>query len=258
VKRLILTCSMFLLSACGGGGTSTATNGAGITVLERYNDNVSLVRIAGGTLENEYIGIINETAAEEVLAGSITGLVVTSSGWDGDWYSVSREGVMSNGQPITFDTVGVNLNASGSEYVSRSWVNTNKGGGYTVTGTDLGSLPSGTTSYTGRTEIYDASGGREIGDVTMNVNFNAKSATITGVTDNLIYSSSDISVDTSTGHFSSSSAEIGQRTGANIRIPARIEGSFYGVSGNGMGGIVTGGLSIENNSGYLGSFAGKQ
>lgn len=258
MKNYLLLGFGLTLAACGGGGTTITDNGSGITVLESYGDNVSLVRIAGGTLENEYIGIINEDAAGEVLAGSITGLVVTSSSQDGDWYTVSRNGVMSNGLPISFDTIGVNLNSSGSEYVSRSFVNTNRGGGYTVTGSNLGTLPSGTTSYTGYTEVYDASGTRETGDVTLNVNFGSKSATITGVTDNFIFSSSSIAVNTSSGHFSSSTAEIGQRTGANIRIPATIEGSFYGTNGNGMGGIVTGGLNVVTNSGYLGSFAGTQ
>lgn len=246
--------SLFALSACGGGGGS-ANN---IQVIEKYNDIVSLVRISGGTLENEYVGIINTVAAEEVLAGSITGLVVNSSSKDGDWYTVSRTGVMSNGEPITFDTIGVNLNASGSEYVARSWVLTNVGGGYTVTGTIPASLPSGSVSYEGYTEIYDVSGTRETGDVTLNVNFDSGIATVTGVTNNLIFSSSDLSVNRNSGHFSSANAEIGQRTGANLRVPAKIEGSFYGSSGNGMGGVVTGGLNEDMSSGYFGAFAGKR
>ncbi len=258
IRLFFLLLSAFALSACGGGGGSHRAASSGVTVLEKYNENVALVRIKGDTLETEYVGVVDTEAAEEVLAGSVTGLVVTSSSSSGDWFEVSRTGVMSSGRSITFDTTGVNLNASGSEYVSRSFVNTNQGGGFIVTGSNLGDLPAGAFSYDGYTEIYDASGGRETGDVTLNVNFNTKKATITGVTDNLIYSSNDISVSSSSGQFSSNTAQIGQRFGANIKVPARIEGSFYGASGDGMGGIVTGGLNADLTTGYLGSFAGKR
>jgi hypothetical protein len=256
LQYCLLFLAVFSLSACGGGGGSHRAASSGVSVLEKYNDNVALVRIKGTTLETEYVGVIDTEAAEEVLAGSITGLDITYSSYSGEWFEISRTGVMSSGRSITFDTTGVDLNASGSEYVSRSFVNTNQGGGYIVTGSNLGNLPAGAVSYEGYTEIYDASGGRETGDVTLNVNFNNNKATITGVTDNLIYSSSDISVSSSSGQFSSNSAQIGQRFGANIKVPARIEGSFYGASGNGMGGIVTGGLNADLTTGYLGSFAG--
>ena len=193
-------------------------------------------------------------AATELASGAITGLVVTGSSESGDWYTVNRSGVTSDGGIVNFETVGVNLNSSGSEYVSRSFIVTDAGSGFVVTGSPLQQAPSGSQSYTGYTEIIDSSDSgavRETGDVTFNVNFNTGAATVTGATTNYVFSSTNMTVDTLSGNFYTANGTIGRRSG--VQLDANIAGAVYGTAGLGVGGLVNSDLDADE--GFIGSFA---
>ena len=248
-KAVIGTILAFTVSGCGGGGTSNSP-----TILQSYEaGETALLRIKPATSNQEYTGIADVTAAIELASGSITGLVVTGSSETGDWYAVNRSGVTSDGGTVTFETIGVNLNSSGSEYVSRSFIGTDAGVGFVVTGAPLQQAPSGSHSYTGYTEIVEAGNSaiRETGDVTFNVNFNTGAASVTGATTNYVFSSTNMTVDTLSGNFYTANGKIGRRSG--VQLDANIAGAVYGTTGLGVGGVVTSDLDAD--VGYFGSFA---
>lgn len=251
-RAFIGTVLAFTVSGCGGGGTSSAS---GPTILQSYEaGETALLRIKPATSNWEYTGIADVTAATELASGAITSLSVTGSSYNGDWYQVNRTGVMSDGGTVAFTTIGVDLNASGSEYVARSFIQTSAGSGFVVTGAPLQQAPSGSHSYTGHTEIYESGNGsvvRETGDVTFNVNFNTGAATVTGATTNYVFSSTNMTVDTLSGNFYTTNGTIGRRSG--VQVDASITGAVYGTTGLGVGGVVNSDLDAD--TGYLGSFA---
>jgi len=239
----------------GGGGTASNSNAA-VTILQSYEaGETALLRVKPATSDYTYTGIADVVAVNEVANGAIAGLTVTSSEYyAGDWYTVSRTGVMSTGGTITFDTVGVDLNSSGSEYVSRSLIRTSAGAGYVVTGAPLKLAPAGSQTYTGLTEVIESGGGvvsEEAGDVTLNVNFATGVASITGATTNYVYSSSNMTVDTTSGNFYTDNGKIGRRSG--VQVDANIAGAIYGTTGLGAGGVVHSDLDADG--GFIGSFA---
>ena len=239
----------------GGGGTASNSNAA-VTILQSYEaGETALLRVKPATSDYTYTGIADVVAVNEVANGAIAGLTVTSSEYyAGDWYTVSRTGVMSTGGTITFDTVGVDLNSSGSEYVSRSLIRTSAGAGYVVTGAPLKLAPAGSQTYTGLTEVIESGGGvvsEEAGDVTLNVNFATGVASITGATTNYVYSSSNMTVDTTSGNFYTDNGKIGRRSG--VQVDANIAGAIYGTTGLGAGGVVHSDLDADG--GFIGAFA---
>lgn len=254
-KVVIGTVIAFTVSGCGGGGTASNSNAA-VTILQSYEaGETALLRVKPATSDYTYTGIADVVAVNEVANGAIAGLTVTSSDYyAGDWYTVSRTGVLSTGGTITFDTVGVDLNSSGSEYVSRSLIRTSAGAGYVVTGAPLKLAPAGSQTYTGLTEVYEAGGGvvsEEAGDVTLNVNFVTGVASITGATTNYVYSSSNMTVDTTSGNFYADNGKIGRRSG--VQVDANIAGAIYGTTGLGAGGVVHSDLDADG--GFIGAFA---
>ena len=253
-KAVIGIVFAFTVSGCGGGGTASNGNAA-VTILQSYEaGETALMRVKPATSDYTYTGIADVAAVNEVANGAIAGLTVTSSTSDGDWYTVGRTGVLSTGGTITFDTVGVNLNSSGSEYVSRSLISTSAGTGYVVTGAPLMLAPAGSQTYTGLTEIFESGGGvvsQEAGDVTLNVNFATGVASITGATTNYVFSSSNMTVDTNSGNFYADNGKIGRRSGA--QVDANIAGAIYGTTGLGAGGVVHSDLDAD--TGFIGAFA---
>lgn len=254
-KAVIGTVFAFTVSGCGGGGTASNSNAA-VTILRSYEaGETALLRVKPATSDYTYTGIADVVAVNEVANGAIAGLTVTSSDYyAGDWYTVSRTGVLSTGGTITFDTVGVDLNSSGSEYVSRSLIRTSAGAGYVVTGAPLKLAPAGSQTYTGLTEVIESGGGvvsEEAGDVTLNVNFATGVASITGATTNYVYSSSNMTVDTTSGNFYADNGKIGRRSG--VQVDANIAGAIYGTTGLGAGGVVHSDLDADG--GFIGSFA---
>jgi hypothetical protein len=253
-KAIIGTFFAFTVSACGGGGTSSG-NSAGITILQSYEaGETALMRVKPVTSDYTYTGVADVAAVNEVANGSIAGLTETYSTDDGDWFTVGRTGVMSTGGTITFDTVGVNLNSSGSEYVSRNLIQTSDGAGYVVVGAPLKLAPAGAQTYTGFTEIYESGYGgvaQEAGDVTLNVNFTSGAASITGATTNYVFSSSNMTVDINSGNFYTDNGKIGRRSG--VQVDANIAGAIYGTTGLGAGGVVHSDLDAD--TGFIGAFA---
>lgn len=248
-KTVIGTMLALAVSGCGGGETSS-----GPTILQSYEDGeIALFRIKDTVSDYEYTGFGDVTPVTEYASGAIAGLTVTDSSQNGDMYTVNRTGVMADGGEVNLITEGINLNASGSEYASRSLVETSAGSVYVVNGTPLYQAPSGTHRYNGFTEIFEAGNGnifKETGDASFIVNFNTGAATVTGATTNYVFSSTNMTVDTLSGNFYTANGTIGRRSG--VQLDANIAGAVYGTTGLGVGGVVISDLDADD--GFFGSF----
>lgn len=156
---------------------------------------------------------------------------------------------MSNGGDLTVDGSEINLNNSGTEYVSMFVGETDEGVALMVTDTPTTQLPTGNYSYEGFAVLLASSTAEraaliEDGTFAMNVNFDNKTGSITGASEN------QITINTSNGEFSGSSGTIGHRS--SVKLPASLEGNFYGANATGAGGVATSDLSAD--SGYVAVF----
>ena len=240
------------LSACGGGGGSMSNQPLyGLGVIKQSADGQDgLVRIYDGSGE-KMVGV-------GTLADIQTASTTSTSGWtsinefqDGDYYTFTRSTVLSNGDNLKIDGSGINLNSSGTEYVSMFIGQTDNGAAFMVTGTPAIQLPTGVYSYQGYAVLLDTSvEAVEAGTFGMNVNFDNNTGSITGASANYIFTDSQVVINPSNGEFSGASGTLGPRSG--VKVPASLEGSFYGSNATGVGGVVI--SDMNQDEGYMAVF----
>ncbi|MDC1482360.1 transferrin-binding protein-like solute binding protein [Ascidiaceihabitans sp.] len=253
-KAVIGSILTLAVSGCGGGGGSMSNQPAyGLNILQQSTDGVALVRNYDGSGSEKMVGFGSVTAIQTARSGSTSGWTSISEYQNGNYYEFIRSTVMSNGGDLTIEGSGINLNNSGTEYVSMFVGETDEGVALMVTGTPATQLPTGNYSYEGSAVLVDsttAESSVEGGTFAMNVNFDNKTGSITGASENLIFTENQITINTSNGEFSGSSGTIGQRSG--VKLPASLEGNFYGSNATGVGGVTTSDLSV--NGGYVAIF----
>lgn len=179
---------------------------------------------------------------ENSLNGAIAWTNVDGGDLDltsGNGYYVSRTGVNQKGDEFTATSQGLNLNLSGSEFVSYGIVEHDGSVTLLTSGTVISSAPSGTFTYNknamgliGVGETLEA-----INQMTLNANFNEKQGSLTAVSDNLYMSATQFEIDNQNGTFSGNNAEIGERE-TTYSIKANVLGAFAGSNAGGVHGYV--------------------
>ena len=254
ILPLVTLCA---LSGCGGGGGSMSNQPAyGLNILQQGSDGGALVRIYDGSGSEKMVGLGDLGSIQAALNGSTSGWKSIYEYEDGNYYTFTRSTVMPNGDDLQIDGSGINLNNSGTEYVSIFVGETDEGVALMVTGTPATQLPTGNYRYEGYAVLMgsptvdESTETLESGTFAMNVNFDNKTGSITGASENLIFTENQIAINTSNGEFSGSSGTIGYRSGA--KFPASLEGNFYGSNATGVGGVTTSDLSADD--GYVAIF----
>lgn len=261
-NTLLATTAVLALSACGGSGDGTAANPTQpppTTTLKSYNDGSGVITGRLRTGENFSLATTNLETGLRVANGTLD-LVEVDGFEDGKFYFVRREGISNSGDELVIETFGEILNLSGSEYTALSLVIVNDELGILSAGTPTVNLPTGTYVYSGTSSVAGINGDGD-GTFAMNVNFNTNKADIaasipenTGLRDNPAYffGADNISINSSSGSFSSSSAKIGLAgTSGN---DASVHGYFAGSSAQGVHGIVyENGSTAQYTGGFYGS-----
>ena len=212
---------------------------------------MAIVRIYDGAGSEKMVGVGSLPAIETARSGSTSGWTTIDRSRNGEYYTYVRSTVMSNGDDLTIEGSGIDLNSTGSEYVSMFVGETSEGLALFVTGTPAKQLPSGLHNYSGYAVLIDSTAAIvEGGTFGMNVNFETSTGSITGASDNYIFSDNNIIINSINGEFSGSSTTIGPRD--NIKVPATLAGSFYGTNANGVGGVVS--TDLNQDDGYVAVF----
>ena len=239
----VIPCLAMSLSACGGSSTGTASY---VSTLKDYNDGSGAVVFAkedaNGNPAKYALVSTDADIAVDVAKGTYA-LTATSAGESGAYYNVTREGAASNGAALTVVTVGENLNYSGSEYASISFVNVNNDVGLLSSGTAPRTLPSGTYVYNGYTSVVDSMSDIGDGTFSLTANFTTNTASLAASTSASIFSNntayffsgSDMPINQTDGSFATSNGLIGVTGGASES--ASVKGYFAGTNAKGVHGI---------------------
>ena len=254
--------SVFVLAGCGGGSTLTADidrdyasdNSIATDVLKEYSNGNAVVAFKGDLQDGapagkpRYYFVLSENvdAAVDTFNGVVVWENVDKYLDEGNIYGIIREGANAKGQSVYVDTVGRNLNLSGTEYASFSFVRVGETPGYVSAGTTATNLPSGIFNYEGGAII--GLGSIEEGDgdsFSLTANFENNEVSFTALTENLYASASGLKIDNSSGSFSGDGGTIGERD-STFAIPATVIGAFAGTNAGGVHGVVYPTLDDEN------------
>ena len=251
-----------VVSGCGGGGTSltagidqdfSADHKTATDVLKQYSNGDAVIAFKGVLQDGSpsetprYYFVLSQDA--QAAIDTFNGVVV----WEninqyydqGNVYGIIREGANAKGESIYVNTVGRNLNLSGSEFVSYSFVRVEEDAGYLTSGTTITSLPSGNFLYTG-SAIIGIEAVIESGDnFSLSADFNNKELSFTALTENFYASANELRIDTSNGSFSGDGGTIGERN-STFSMPATVVGAFAGTNAGGVHGVVYPTLDNEN------------
>jgi len=248
------TVSVFVLAGCGGGGTLTAEidrdysedNTIATDVMKEYSNGDAVVAFKGvlqdgsSTDKPRYYFVLSQDAdaAIDTFNGVVVWEDVETTLDSGNLYGVIRQGVNAKGQSVYVDSYGRNLNNSGSEYASVSYVKVGETNGYVTAGSTITRMPSGSFTYDGGSiiRVESIQEGSDDGFVLI-ADFSNKQASFTAVTDNLFASAANLQIDMGTGSFSGNEAYIGERN-TTFSIPATVIGAFAGSNAGGVHGIV--------------------
>ena len=243
------------LSACGGGNTATSGIDVGYNqtgsntseTIKSYSNGDAVVAVKGiladgGIAEADkpiYYFILSSNSAEviSVFDGAVAWELEDQYYTLENVYSVYREGISNSGKALTADTTGINLNYSGTEYASMTAAEIGDEIAILTSGTTITRLPSGSHSYSGAI-IVGIENDMEVGSVlNFSANFNTSTASMTGSTDKYFASANDITIDTTTGSFSTDTALIGEKN-STFTIDAELIGAFAGTNGGGVHGVL--------------------
>jgi hypothetical protein len=248
------TLSVFVLTGCGGGGTLTAdidrdyssSNEIASEIIKEYSNGDAVIAVKGdledggvGNTTPRYYFVLSEdaNAVIDTFDGVVAWERVENTFEDGNKYGVEREGVNAKGQNVFADTVGINLNFSGSEYASLSAVEVNGKFGYLTSGTVISNLPTGRFNYEGAA-IIGLSDLIEVDETLLLIaDFSKNEVNFTAATENLFASGNDLVIDPETGSFSGEDGTIGER-GSTFSIPATALGAFAGINAGGVHGVM--------------------
>ena len=256
----------FLLSACGGGNVATRnidnsydqTGDNSWSEIKKYTagsaNEVDVYVVAlKGSIDTEnpssagkpkyYFGI---TADTNLIENSANGAIVwtTVDGGDldletGNGYYVSRSGVNQAGQVFTATTQGLNLNLSGSEFVSYGIIDHDDLGTLISSGSTVSNLPNGKITFninaSGHIVVDDNL--EDINQLSLIADFEDLTGSMTAVSDNFYMSATDFNIDPNTGSFSGDIAEIGELE-TTFSLPAEIIGAFAGRNAGGAHGFL--------------------
>ena len=261
-KKFMILCSTTLLAGCGGGGTTSTSqldqsydsSGENSSVeIRQYSaeDGKAYLlalkgHIDGDVTPNDTKYYFTLTSDKNFVEDSFSGAIVwtQASGETlvterGTGYRIERTGVNNSGEEFFAMTEGLNLNLSGSEYVSFSLVEHEDEVSLLTTGTTVKSLPSGAFTYD--KDGFGVIGLQETFEVVSNVNLTADFDNLTGnllaVSDNLYISSTGFDIDTDTGSFSGGASEIGERA-TTFSTTADLIGAFAGSNAGAAHGYV--------------------
>jgi hypothetical protein len=257
------TLSVFVLAGCGGGSTLTAdidrdyssSNEIASEIIKEYSNGNAVIAVKGdledggvGNTTPRYYFVLSEdaNAVIDTFDGVVAWERVENTFEDGNKYGVEREGVNAKGQNVFADTVGINLNFSGSEYASLSAVEVNGKFGYLTSGTVISNLPTGRFNYEGAA-IIGLSDLIEVDETLLLIaDFSKNEVNFTAATENLFASGNDLVIDPETGSFSGVAGTIGER-GSTFSIPATVLGAFAGINAGGVHGVMYPSEDDDNN-----------
>ena len=271
-KILLLSYASVMVSGCVGGGSDPTipvtvdpvivtpvaittgfsgqadANGGGL--ITSYNPSAN-------QLTNRVIGYVdNVAAAREIYDGNLTVWNYSNHSNDGTYYSYTATATTTNNHSLEFISNFLGLDNQRTEVVERIYAiidNDRDNLAYVISGTAPTTLPLGTQVYVGKMEFADGRNSGlnyEIGDMTMNVNFTNKTATVTAQSTSYFANGGSITIDPAQATFTSSNAVLGDRNTSGTS--ASVAGGFYGTQGNGVGGVVLPNSFFEMTAGFIG------
>ena len=230
---------MALLAACGGSSTGGSASNPIVgapTVLSVFGDNAGIARVSvtdsGATIVANVMAAdiqnynANPSAAIDISAVSYLGSNAYGSSYGGN--------TTVNGTPVYMWIYQDNSSQVTIGYGQSATTNLAYAGGYQVS-----SIPSGSYNYTGTNIIGLRDGSYfEAGTFSMNVNFSAGTASLTGSTPYSTIGGTNINVNNSAGTFSSDNLTLTVNDGVNnLNVPAAIRGNFHGSGAVGVSGL---------------------
>jgi hypothetical protein len=171
-------------------------------------------------------------------------LTLVSSSRNGGYYQQRLEGINGEGEQIVFVVDGKSLISGG--YVSGNIAMVGNALAIISDGTSQTSLPTGIFSYYGKASIggnTTFSSVLEDGTFTMRADFSNKTANITAQTPNKYFSSSNLSINTSSGKFGGTGT-IGVTSVDSTA--ATVVGYFAGYQAEGVHGSVYQNSDVDN------------
>ena len=265
MKNYLLLGIGLTLSACGGGGgvatseidkSYSESSAISTSVIKEYSNGQAVVAVKGDLEDGgpsnappRYYFVLSENA--QTVIDTFNGVIA----WDsienkylvGQRYGVIRRGVNTLGKDVYADTDGINLNLSGNEYASVSYVEIGDEIGLLTSGTVISKLPSGKYSYDGEAVIGLNSLIEGSENFLLVADFNNKKVSFTGSTENLFTSANNLSIDTVNGSFSGDEATIGERY-TTFSLPASVIGAFAGSNAGGVHGVAYPSNDDQNNA----------
>lgn len=278
----IISCTILLsvLAACGG-GTNVATEAIDrsydetgqntwleIKKYPKSNDTEEVYLLAiKGSIDTEnqltagkpkyYFAMTDDIQiVENSLNGAIAWTNVDGGELDlvsGNGYYVARTGVNQKGETFTATSQGLNLNLSGSEFVSYGIVEHDGSVTLLTSGTVITNAPSGEFTYNKNVMGLIGVGDNleSINQMTLIANFDENTGSLTAVSDNLYISATQFEIDDQNGSFSGNTAEIGELD-TTYSVKANVLGAFAGSNAGGVHGYVyNSGNDVEDGLGVF-------
>jgi hypothetical protein len=273
-RIVVLSLAVISLSACGGGNTNTrevdqlydntGTNSSSEIKAYTVGEQVVILalkgHIQGDVTPNDTKYYFTMTDDKNFVEDSFSGAIVwtevsgeTVINETGTGYELERTGVNSSGDTFRASTSGLNLNLSGTEYVSLSVVQAAENVSLLTTGTTVVSLPEGTFSFNksinGLLGVQDTL--EPLNQLNLTANFTNLSGSLTAVSDNLYMSSTNFEINSQTGSFSGGVSEIGELN-TTFSVSADILGAFAGRNAGAVHGFMyNDGENVEDGIGIF-------
>jgi hypothetical protein len=260
ILNAIALLSSILLTACGGGGSSTPQSTLSASVLTTLSDSQGVARITDtgkvGLIYAPQISTFTQAMNQAAQQGSSS----TLANVDPANFPIISTTATTKTRRGTFTSDGVAYNITA---LSNNLTN-NAGGiyielpGYAdmimVLGDSLSAVPTGVThTYVGvltqNPRSVVAPG--QIGTFSMNVNYSSRTFTINGSTTSAVLSGSGV-VDVSTGLYASSNMTFSVN---GTSYTATLYGNLNGVSANSVSGVFYTNDQVPD---YAGSFIGSR
>lgn len=261
-EKCLMVAALGFLAACGGGGgggaepsTPQPANG-NVTVLRVFADGSGIARAT--VSENASDSVVNVIGSNIESFRPSEGSIISAGGespstFDGIDYERSNEfGDFYTGiTEINGASVNVLIFVSESQQVEAGFV---AGGGSSAAyagGDRVSNIPSGTYTYAGTNIVGNRDGSAvEVGEFSMNVDFNNRVASISGQTDRSAISGNNIPVDVGTGSFAGNNLTLTNKSNGQT-FGATIDGSFHGNGATGVTGVYADRADIPTVAGVI-------
>ena len=232
------------LAACGGSSSGSAVNpvspppnnSSSATVIETFDDGSGVARTQtttdGVTVVLNAMGPDIQSAVNAINSGqsgdvNFTNETFVESNAYGDFFTAD---FLVNGEPVS-----VVLYLDANDIVTIAYGESADSNFLITGGERVTNIPSGTFTYAGTNVIGNRDGSyAEQGTFSMNVDFNARQASISGSTPSSTISGTNIAVNNSNGTFSSNAIVLGID---GVPYQGTINGNFHGNGAVGVTGI---------------------